>query len=160
MPMPMPMLREQRRQGSMDPSKGFVPLGKASSPASPVSFMQASEILDQSGAEPEGGSHRPCPAEGAEESRKGEQGELVYYWRCGCDIGQGRRNSCFGGQGARQHHRRCRAQAQLGGAGRGGRWRSWRGSRVGAIAVVDHVGARHAGTRHPLGRRRSGRPSV
>ncbi|ETS63844.1 hypothetical protein PaG_02165 [Moesziomyces aphidis] len=55
------------------PSKGFVPLGKASSPASPVSFMQASEILDQSGAEPEGGQPSAVPAEGAEESRKGEQ---------------------------------------------------------------------------------------
>ncbi len=56
------------------PSKGFVPLGKGSSPASPVSFMQASEILDQSGAEPEGGQPSAVPAEGAEESRKGEKG--------------------------------------------------------------------------------------
>ncbi|KAI3492730.1 hypothetical protein L1887_42648 [Cichorium endivia] len=62
------------------PSKGFVPLGKASSPASPVSFMQASEILDQSGAEPEGGQPSAVPAEGAEESPQRRAGRS---W-CSC----------------------------------------------------------------------------
>lgn len=56
------------------PPKDFVPLGKASPSAAPVSFIQASEILDGSAAEPEGGQPDTVPATGATETSKGKQG--------------------------------------------------------------------------------------
>ena len=55
------------------PPKDFVPVdSKASPSAAPVSFIQASEILDQSKAEPEGGQPSTVPATGA--TSKGKQG--------------------------------------------------------------------------------------
>ncbi len=56
------------------PPQGFVPLDKPSPSAAPVSFIQASEILDQSTKEPEGGQPSTVPATGATETNKGKQG--------------------------------------------------------------------------------------
>ncbi|GAC99346.1 AT DNA binding protein [Pseudozyma hubeiensis SY62] len=55
------------------PPADFVPLDAVSPSAAPVSFIQASEILDRS-AEPEGGQPSTVPATGATESSKGKQG--------------------------------------------------------------------------------------
>lgn len=73
-----PAAAEQETQskgsGLDAPPQGFVPLGKPSPSAAPVSFIQASEILDPSTKEPEGGQPSTVPATGATETNKGKQG--------------------------------------------------------------------------------------
>ncbi|SJX60653.1 uncharacterized protein SRS1_11881 [Sporisorium reilianum f. sp. reilianum] len=65
---------EPKASGLDGPPKDFVPLDMVSPSAAPVSFIQASEILDASAAEPEGGQPSTVPATGATETDKGEQG--------------------------------------------------------------------------------------
>lgn len=65
--------QEPKASGLDAPPTDFVPLDAASPSAAPVSFIQASEILDRS-AEPEGGQPSTVPATGATESNKGKQG--------------------------------------------------------------------------------------
>lgn len=60
--------------GLDSPPKDFVPVGKASPSAAPVSFIQASEILDGSKVEPEGGQPSTVPSTGTTVTSKGEQG--------------------------------------------------------------------------------------
>lgn len=65
---------DAKATGLDGPPKDFVPLDKPSPSTVPVSFIQASEILDKSKAEPEGGQPSTVPATGATETHKGQQG--------------------------------------------------------------------------------------
>ncbi|TKY90828.1 hypothetical protein EX895_000826 [Sporisorium graminicola] len=65
---------EPKASGLDGPPKDFVPLDQISPSTAPVSFIQASEILDGSATEPEGGQPSAVPATGATETSKGEQG--------------------------------------------------------------------------------------
>ncbi|EST06534.1 hypothetical protein PSEUBRA_004442 [Kalmanozyma brasiliensis GHG001] len=65
---------ESKASGLDAPPQDFVPIDKQSPSSAPVSFIQASEILDQSTKEPEGGQPSSVPATGDTETKKGKQG--------------------------------------------------------------------------------------
>ena len=64
---------EPKASGLDGPPKDFVKLDKVSPSTVPVSFIQASEILDASTTEPEGGQPSTVPATASTETKKGEQ---------------------------------------------------------------------------------------